>query len=58
VRRYVNQRQKEAMSSAITIDDISEVKQDISAMRHELLGVLRTNGFKVPSTAIRTGSCH
>ena len=55
VRRYVTQRQKLSLHRTISTDDINELKQDISALRHELLALFRSNGFKVSSAKFKSG---
>jgi hypothetical protein len=47
VWRYIIQQQRQAEEREVTEDDISEVKNDISSLRCELMEVFGTNGFDV-----------
>ncbi|KAF8359702.1 trp-2, partial [Pristionchus pacificus] len=45
-KRFIAQTQRlKQQNMGVNEDDISEIKQDISAFRFELLGILRTAGF-------------
>lgn len=50
VWRYVSAMQRRYDDSAVTEDDINEVKADISAMRYEMLEVFDRNGMDVSFT--------
>lgn len=50
VWRYVSAMQRRYDDSAVTEDDINEVKADISAMRYEFLEVFDRNGMDVSFT--------
>ncbi|CAI4230702.1 unnamed protein product [Auanema sp. JU1783] len=51
VKRYIAQMQRvKQQSEGVSEDDVNEIKQDISAFRYELLGVLRNNGFNTGHT--------
>lgn len=50
VWRYVSAMQRRYDDSAVTEDDINEVKADISAMRYEFLEVFERNGMDVSFT--------
>ncbi|VDL77071.1 unnamed protein product [Nippostrongylus brasiliensis] len=39
-------------SEGVSEDDVNEIKQDISAFRYELLGILRSAGFNTGHTDI------
>ncbi len=46
VKRYISQQQRlKQQSGGVTEDDVNEIKQDISAFRYELLGILRNAGM-------------
>ncbi|MFH4980508.1 hypothetical protein AB6A40_007217 [Gnathostoma spinigerum] len=46
VKRYIAQMQRcKQRSEGVSEDDVNEIKQDISAFRYELLGILRSAGF-------------
>lgn len=47
--RYVSTMQRLNDDSAVTEDDINEVKADISAMRYEMLEVFERNGMDISS---------
>lgn len=47
--RYVSAMQRRYDDSAVTEDDINEVKADISAMRYEMLEVFERNGMDISS---------
>lgn len=49
VWRYVSMKHRQFEESAVTEDDINEVKGEISAMRYELLEVFEKNGMDVSS---------
>ncbi|XP_075234262.1 transient-receptor-potential-like protein isoform X1 [Lycorma delicatula] len=49
VWRYVSQMHRQADDNPVTEDDINEVKGEITAMRYELLEVLKKNGMDVSS---------
>lgn len=49
VWRYVSAMQRRYDDSAVTEDDINEVKADISAMRYEMLEVFERNGMDISS---------
>lgn len=49
VWRYVASMHRQVMESAVTEDDINEVKGEITSMRYELLEVLEKNGMDVSS---------
>lgn len=48
IRRYVTAEQRKRDEFGITEDDVMEIRQDISAMRYELIDILRNNGMKTP----------
>ncbi|KAJ1366541.1 anthranilate synthase component I [Parelaphostrongylus tenuis] len=51
VKRYVAQMQRvKQKNEGVTEDDVNEIKQDISAFRYELLGILQSAGFKTGHT--------
>lgn len=50
VWRYVSSMHRKDEESAVTEDDINEVKSDISAMRYEMLEIFERNGMDI-STA-------
>ncbi|CAI5444589.1 unnamed protein product [Caenorhabditis angaria] len=53
VQRYIAQMQRvKQQSEGVSEDDVNEIKQDISAFRYELLGILRTAGFQTGHTDI------
>ncbi|CAG0918283.1 unnamed protein product [Notodromas monacha] len=47
VWRYIIQQQRSAEEREVTEDDISEVKNDISSFRCDMLEVFKSNGFAV-----------
>lgn len=47
VWRYVSAMHRRMEESAVTEDDINEVKGEISAMRYELLEIFEKNGMDV-----------
>lgn len=49
VWRYVSAKHRKDDESAITEDDINEVKCDISAMRYEMLEIFERNGMDISS---------
>lgn len=49
VWRYVSAMQRRYDDSAVTEDDINEVKADISSMRYEMLEVFERNGMDISS---------
>uniref|UniRef100_A0A146KZM0 Transient receptor potential protein n=6 Tax=Lygus hesperus TaxID=30085 RepID=A0A146KZM0_LYGHE len=49
IRRYVTAEQRKRDEFGITEDDVMEIRQDISAMRYELIDILRNNGMKTPN---------
>ncbi|XP_063238100.1 transient-receptor-potential-like protein [Bacillus rossius redtenbacheri] len=49
VWRYVSAKQRQADESAVTEDDINEVKAEVSSMKCELLEVLKDNGMDISS---------
>ncbi|VDM98542.1 unnamed protein product [Thelazia callipaeda] len=54
VKRYIAQIQRcKRQIKEVTEDDITEIKQDISAFRYELLGILRNAGFNTGHTDIK-----
>ncbi|XP_017766360.1 PREDICTED: transient receptor potential-gamma protein [Eufriesea mexicana] len=55
VRRYVTVEQRKAESEGVTEDDVNEIKQDISALRCELIEILKNSGMNT-STASGTGT--
>ncbi|VDM59910.1 unnamed protein product [Angiostrongylus costaricensis] len=53
VQRYIAQMQRvKQRNEGVTEDDVNEIKQDISAFRYELLGILRSAGFNTGHTDI------
>uniref|UniRef100_A0A7I4YC87 ANK_REP_REGION domain-containing protein n=2 Tax=Strongyloidea TaxID=27829 RepID=A0A7I4YC87_HAECO len=53
VKRYIAQMQRmKQQGEGVTEDDVNEIKQDISAFRYELLGILRSAGFITGHTDI------
>ncbi|KAJ1366543.1 anthranilate synthase component I [Parelaphostrongylus tenuis] len=53
VKRYIAQMQRvKQRNEGVTEDDVNEIKQDISAFRYELLGILRSAGFNTGHTDI------
>ena len=47
VQRYVIARQKrDSEQNVVTVDDINELKQEVSTFRSELLQILRESGMK------------
>uniref|UniRef100_A0A1I7X9C8 ANK_REP_REGION domain-containing protein n=1 Tax=Heterorhabditis bacteriophora TaxID=37862 RepID=A0A1I7X9C8_HETBA len=53
VKRYIAQMQRvKQQSEGVSEDDVNEIKQDISAFRYELLGILRNAGFNTGHTDI------
>ena len=47
VQRYVISRQKrDSEQNVVTVDDINELKQELSTFRSELLQILRESGMK------------
>lgn len=55
MRRYVTVEQRKAESEGVTEDDVNEIKQDISALRCELIEILKNSGMNT-STASGTGT--
>ncbi|VDO81765.1 unnamed protein product [Onchocerca flexuosa] len=54
VKRYIAQLQRcKQQGEAIIEDDLAEIKQDISAFRYELLGILQNAGFNIGHTDFR-----
>nr|CDP91278.1 BMA-TRP-2, isoform f [Brugia malayi] len=54
VKRYISHLQRsKQQTEGITEDDIAEIKQDISAFRYELLGILRNAGFDTGHADLR-----
>ena len=53
VRRYITAEQKKSEQSEVTEDDFNEIKQDISSFRFELIDILKDNGMKTSSVAIK-----
>lgn len=49
VWRYVSSKHRKDDESAVTEDDINEVKCDISAMRYEMLEIFERNGMDISS---------
>ncbi|XP_033743329.1 LOW QUALITY PROTEIN: transient receptor potential-gamma protein-like [Pecten maximus] len=50
IKRYIMQKQRgPERGEGVTEDDVSEIKQDISSFRYELLEILRSNGMKTPN---------
>lgn len=49
VWRYVSAKHRRDDESAVTEDDINEVKCDISAMRYEMLEIFERNGMDISS---------
>jgi transient receptor potential cation channel subfamily C len=47
VRRYIMMSQQCAEKRTINEDDINELKQDISALRCELIDILQQSGYNV-----------
>ncbi|KAK5978775.1 TRP (Transient receptor potential) channel family [Trichostrongylus colubriformis] len=46
IKRYIAQMQRmKQQNEGVSEDDVNEIKQDISAFRYELLGILRAAGF-------------
>ncbi|VDK46077.1 unnamed protein product [Anisakis simplex] len=46
IKRYIAQMQRcKQQREGVNEDDVNEIKQDISAFRYELLGILRSAGF-------------
>lgn len=56
--RYVSMKHRQFEESAVTEDDINEVKGEISAMRYELLEVFEKNGMDVSSADRKEKSKH
>ncbi|XP_063706118.1 transient receptor potential protein [Culicoides brevitarsis] len=48
VRRYVTAEQRKRDDYGVTEDDVMEIRQDISAMRYEMIDIYRSNGMKTP----------
>ncbi|CAH8583498.1 unnamed protein product [Schistosoma rodhaini] len=48
-KRYLMQKLRSSENDIVTADDLSEIKGDISAFRHELLDILKSNGMKIPA---------
>lgn len=47
VQRYVIARQKrDSEQNVVTVDDVNELKQEVSTFRSELLQILRESGMK------------
>ncbi|EFO13395.1 hypothetical protein LOAG_15134 [Loa loa] len=54
VKRYIAQLQRcKQQTEGITEEDVEEIKQDISAFRYELLGILRNAGFDIGDADLR-----
>jgi transient-receptor-potential-like protein len=49
VWRYVSAMHRREEESAVTEDDINEVKGEISAMRYELIEIFEKNGMDISS---------
>lgn len=49
VWRYVSAMHRRYEESAVTEDDINEVKADISSMRYEMLAIFEKNGMDISS---------
>ncbi|XP_063415087.1 short transient receptor potential channel 4-like isoform X2 [Mytilus trossulus] len=50
VKRYIMQKQRGPLrGEGVTEDDVTEIKQDISSFRYELLEILKNNGMKTPN---------
>lgn len=49
VRRYVTAEQRKRDEYGVTEDDVMEIRQDISAMRYEMIDIYRENGMKTPN---------
>ncbi|CAH8590161.1 unnamed protein product [Heterobilharzia americana] len=47
-KRYIMQKLRSSENDTVSPDDLSEIKGDISAFRHELLDILKSNGMKIP----------
>ncbi|CAH8525998.1 unnamed protein product [Schistosoma turkestanicum] len=48
-KRYIMQKLQSNENDLVSADDLSEIKGDISAFRHELLDILKSNGMKIPA---------
>ncbi|KAH8872615.1 Transient receptor potential-gamma protein [Schistosoma japonicum] len=48
-KRYIMQKLRSSENDTVSADDLSEIKGDISAFRHELLDILKSNGMKIPA---------
>ncbi|CAH8586750.1 unnamed protein product [Schistosoma curassoni] len=48
-KRYIMQKLRSSENDIVSADDLSEIKGDISAFRHELLDILKSNGMKIPA---------
>ncbi|CAH8853473.1 unnamed protein product [Trichobilharzia szidati] len=48
-KRYIMYKLKSGENETVSPDDLSEIKGDISAFRHELLDILKSNGMKIPN---------
>uniref|UniRef100_A0A0R3S1I8 Uncharacterized protein n=1 Tax=Elaeophora elaphi TaxID=1147741 RepID=A0A0R3S1I8_9BILA len=54
VKRYIAHLQRcKQQTEGITEDDVAEIKQDISAFRYELLGILQNAGFDTGHVDLR-----
>jgi transient receptor potential cation channel subfamily C len=49
VMRYITMSQQQAENRTVNEDDINELKQDISALRCELIEILQQSGYSVNS---------
>ncbi|CAH8567798.1 unnamed protein product [Heterobilharzia americana] len=47
-KRYIMQKLRSSENDTVSPYDLSEIKGDISAFRHELLDILKSNGMKIP----------
>jgi len=47
VMRYITMSQQRAENRTVNEDDINELKQDISALRRELIEILQQSGYSV-----------
>lgn len=54
IRRYVTHEQRTRDDYGITEDDVMEIRQDISALKYELIDILRQNGMKTPALSRET----
>ncbi|XP_050543563.1 transient receptor potential protein isoform X2 [Daktulosphaira vitifoliae] len=48
VRRYVTAEQRKSEEFGITEDDVTEIRQDISSMKFEMIDIFKRNGYKTP----------